>query len=105
MIYTEHIIHPTLKSWEVVSTKNVSAEANRHSIPTTVFSPSNENREKLWNFIAFYRLTRQPQDDFETFVKNFELNDDIIFTSNFFLAVVLGDFNATSNLYCKSDIA
>ena len=55
--------------------------------------------EKLSNFIVFYRLPSQSQDDFETFLKNFELNLDTILANNSFLTVVLGDFNVG----CKSD--
>ena len=59
--------------------------------------------EKLSNFIVFYRLPSQSQDDFETFLKNFELNLDTILANNSFLTVVLGDFNVKSNVWCKSD--
>ena len=55
--------------------------------------------EKLSNFIVLYRLPSQSQDDFETFLKNFELNLDTILANNSFLTVVLGDFNVG----CKSD--
>ena len=48
-------------------------------------------REKLCNFIISFRSTNQSQDDFETFLKNFELNLDTILTNNPFLTVVLGN--------------
>ena len=44
------------------------------------------------------------QDEFETFLKNFELTLDKIDVNNPFMAVVLGDFNAKSNNWCKADI-
>ena len=59
--------------------------------------------EKLCNFIVLYRSPRQSQDDFETFLKNFELNLDTILANDPFLTVVLGDLNVKSNLWCKSD--
>ena len=59
--------------------------------------------EKLCNFIALCRSSNQSQDDFETFLKSFELNLDTILAKNHFLTVVLGDFNVKSNLWCKSD--
>ena len=34
--------------------------------------------EKLCNFIILYRSPSQSQDDFESFLKNFELNLDTI---------------------------
>ena len=49
--------------------------------------------EKLCNFIVLYRSPSQSQDDFETFLKNFELNLDKILANNPFLTFVLGDFN------------
>ena len=59
--------------------------------------------KKLCNFIVSYRSPSQSQDDFETFIKNFELNLDTILVNNPSLTVVLGDFNVKSNLWCKSD--
>ena len=38
--------------------------------------------EKLCNFIILYRSPSQSQDDFETFLKNFELNLDKILANN-----------------------
>ena len=60
-------------------------------------------RKKLCNFIILYRLPSQSQDDFETFLKNFALNLDIILANNPYLTVVLSDFNVKSNLLRKSD--
>ena len=59
--------------------------------------------EKLCNFVALYRSPSQSQDEFETFAKNLELNLDTISANNPFLTVVLGDFNAKSNLWYKND--
>ena len=66
---------------------------NRHSIPTRVHQLRNENRENLCNFNVLFRSATQFQDDFETFLKNFELNLDKISANNPFLTSVLGDFN------------
>ena len=44
------------------------------------------------------------QDEFRTFLKNFELTLDKIHENNPFMTVVLGDFNAKSRNWCKSDI-
>ena len=49
--------------------------------------------EKLFNFIILYRSPSQSQDDFEAFLKNFELNFDIILAKHPFLT----DFNFKSN--------
>ena len=38
--------------------------------------------EKLCNFIVLYNSPCQAQDDFETFLKNFELNLDTILANN-----------------------
>ena len=59
--------------------------------------------EKLCNFVALYRLLSQSQDEFETFTKNLELDLDTVWANNPFLTVVLGDFNAKSNLWYKND--
>ena len=57
--------------------------------------------EKLCKFIVLYNSPCQSQDDFETFLKNFELNLDTILANNPFLTLVLEDFNVKSNLWCK----
>ena len=88
----DHSSH--VKRGEFVSTiKFSSVESNRHSISTRVHQLPNENQGKLCNFIISCRSTSQSQDDFETFLKNFELNLDTILTNNPFLTVVLGNFN------------
>ena len=49
--------------------------------------------------------TCQSQDDFESFARNFESNIDTATANNIFFAVILGYFNAKSNLWFKSDKA
>ena len=46
----------------------------------------------------------QTQNEFKTFLKNFELTLDKIHENNRFMAVVISDFNAKSNNWCKADI-
>ena len=55
--------------------------------------------DKLCNFVALYRSPSQSQDEFE----KFELNLDTVSANNPFLTVVLGDFNAKSNLWYIND--
>ena len=43
-------------------------------------------------------------DEFETFLRKFELTLDKIHDNSLFMAVVLEDFNAKSNNWCKTDI-
>ena len=59
--------------------------------------------DKLCNFVALYRSPSQSQHEFEKFAKNLELNLDTVSANNPFLTVVLGDFNAKSNLWYKND--
>ena len=59
---------------------------------------------KCYRFSCLYRSPSQTQDEFETFLKNFELTLDKILGNNPFMTIVLGDFNAKSNNWCKSDI-
>ena len=58
-------------------------------------------KDKLCNFIGLYRSSNQSQDDFASFINNFELNHD---SHNPFLTVVLGDFNAKLSLWYSNDI-
>ena len=53
---------------------------------------------------CLYRSPSQTQDEFETFLKNFESNLDKIHENNLFIAVVLSDFNAKSSNWCKADV-
>ena len=50
---------------------------------------------KCCKFSCLYRSLSQTQDEFETFVKNFELTLDKIHENNPFMTDVLGDLNAT----------
>ena len=59
---------------------------------------------KCCKFSCLYRFSSQTQDEFETFLKNFELTLDKIHENNPFMTVVLGDFDAKSNNWCKADI-
>ena len=58
---------------------------------------------KVSKFVSLYHSRCQSQDDFESFANNFELNIDKATANNTFLYVVLGDFNAKSNLWFKGD--
>ena len=53
--------------------------------------------------MALYRSPNQSQsqDEFETFLKNLELNLGTVSGKNTFLTVVLDDFNAKSKLCIK----
>ena len=42
-------------------------------------------------------------EEFETFIKNLELNLELIFTKNSYLTVVIGDFNVKSINWYKDD--
>ena len=44
---------------------------------------------KLWNLICLYRPPSQNMEEFETFVKNLELNLELVFTKDPYLNVVL----------------
>ena len=52
---------------------------------------------KCCKFSCLCRSPSQTQDEFETFLKNFELTLNKIHESNPFMTVVLGDVNAKSN--------
>ena len=55
--------------------------------------------------ISLFYIVHQTnlKNEFETFLKNFELNLDTILVNNPFLTIVVGDFNVKSNLWCKND--
>ena len=59
---------------------------------------------KCCKFSCLYRSPSQTQDEFETFLKNFESTLDKIHENNPFMTVVLGDFNAKSSNWCKADV-
>ena len=55
---------------------------------------------KCCKFSCLYWSPSQTKDEFETFLKNFELTLDKIYENNLFMTIVPGDFNAK----CKADI-
>ena len=59
---------------------------------------------KCCKFSCLYRSPSQTQDEFETFLKNFELTLDKVHKKNPFMTVALGEFNVKSNKWCKADI-
>ena len=60
--------------------------------------------DKLCTFVALYRSPSQSQDNFETFIDNFELNLETLSRKNPFLLVAIGDFNAKSKVwYCNDN--
>ena len=59
--------------------------------------------DKLCHFITLYRSPKQSHDEFNSFIKNLELNLDKATTYNPFLDFVLGDFNAKSCNWCIND--
>ena len=60
--------------------------------------------DKLCTFAALYRSPSQSQDNFETFIDNFELNLETLSRKNPFLLVAIGDFNAKSKVwYCNDN--
>ena len=58
---------------------------------------------KLCNLICLYRSPNQNMEEFDTFVKNLELNLELIFTKNPYLTVVIGDFNVKLYNWYKGD--
>ena len=59
---------------------------------------------KCCKFSCLYRSPSQTQDEFETFLKKFELTWNKIHENSSFMTAVLGDFSAKSNCWCKADI-
>ena len=58
-------------------------------------------QEQGQNLFVFIDPPSQTNDEFESFLKNFELSVDKIHEDNPFMISVLGDFNAKSNNWCK----
>ena len=58
---------------------------------------------KLCNLICLFRSPSQNMEEFETFVKNLELNLEFIFNKNPYLTAVVGDFNDKSHIWYKGD--
>ena len=44
--------------------------------------------------MAFYRSSRQSQDEFETFADDFEMTLELLAQKNLFLVTAIDDFNA-----------
>ena len=60
--------------------------------------------DKLCTFVAVYRSPSQSQDNFETFIDNFELNLEELSRKNPLLLVAIDDFNAKSRFwYCNDN--
>ena len=59
--------------------------------------------DKLCNLICLYRSPSQNMEEFETSVKNLELNLELIFTKYPYLTVVIGDFNVKSQNWYKDN--
>ena len=85
----------------------------KSSLPCTVINVKNLQEfisfelrieGKCCKFSCFYMSPSQTQNEFKTFLKNFELTLDKIHENNRFMAVVISDFNAKSNNWCKADI-
>ena len=58
---------------------------------------------KSCKIVYLYRSPNQSQDEFETFTNNLELILDMIFETNPFLVIALGDFNAKLSQWYKND--
>ena len=61
--------------------------------------------DKICNFVSWYRSQNQSEDDFENFCNNFKLILDAVLTTNPFLTVAIGDFNAKSGNWYNGDTA
>ena len=59
--------------------------------------------DKLCNLICLHWSSIQNMKEFETFVKNLDLNLELIFTKNPYLTLVIGDFNSKSQNWNKGD--
>ena len=60
-------------------------------------------RGKICKILSLYRSPGQNRDVFEKFLKNLELSIDHMADKNPYIRVVLGDFNAKSNLWYAND--
>ena len=58
---------------------------------------------KLCNLISLYRSSSKNMEEFETFVKNLELNLEFTFNKNPYLTIVIADFNAKSHNWYKGN--
>ena len=60
--------------------------------------------DKLCTFVALYISPSQLQDNFETFIDNFELNLETLSRKNPFFLVAIGNLNAKSKFwYCNDN--
>ena len=59
---------------------------------------------KCCKFSCLDRSPSQKQDEFKTFLKNFESTLDKIHENNPFMTYVLGGFNAKSSNCCTADV-
>ena len=62
-----------------------------------------QNGDKICTFVALYRSPSQSQDDFETFVDNFEMTFELLAQKSPFLLAAIGDFNANSSNWYNRD--
>ena len=58
---------------------------------------------KLCNLICLYKSPNQNMEEFETFVKNVELNLEFIFNGNPYLTAAIAGFNAKSHNWYEGD--
>ena len=58
---------------------------------------------KMCNFLCLYRSPSQTRNIFETFADNLELTLDTLTNKNAFLIVAIGDFNAKTTNWYKTD--
>ena len=59
--------------------------------------------KKYYKFTCLYGFQSQTNDEFESFLRIFELTLDKIHEENSFMISVSGDFNAKSNIWYKND--
>ena len=60
---------------------------------------------KLCNFLIIYRSPSRSSDEFQEFMKNFELNLESVASKNPFMVSILGDLNAKSSNWYRGDIS
>ena len=59
--------------------------------------------KKYYKFTCLYGSLSQTNDEFESFLRIFELTLDKIHEENSFMISVSGDFNVKSNIWYKND--
>ena len=60
-------------------------------------------RSKECNFLSLYRSPNQSKDKFDKFIEKLELTFDTLYKNNYFLVVVLGDFNVKCKNWYRID--